>query len=273
MNANIPPPLERFVPRAIQFKSIHGSRSQLIENVLTKRDNVKQLLEQTIASGLQISLMWNGESISNANEKLQNESNISKNLNFVNSHLKKPFSGINILRSAIKKPKNLGICSLQLLLCLEFISLKNLKEADNSLHLYIDKIKLVDEEAHPLLLIALSRIEKIKFPAKTIYEDLINLFNSLYPGARKWFSDDEAQLLDVNTIAGNTHQNIRKAKTLLDEWNEMKRKEGYSSSAMDELLKMIGLKKVKQYAFNLFRTAISINKMSPSDRQKNMISL
>jgi hypothetical protein len=52
----------------------------------------------------------------------------------------------------------------------------------------------------------------------------------------------------------------------------VKKEEGINSEAMDKLLKLTGLKKVKNATIDLFKSAIAFNKLTPEARQANPMS-
>jgi replication-associated recombination protein RarA len=62
---------------------------------------------------------------------------------------------------------------------------------------------------------------------------------------------------------------VDRVLSLREKWVLLSQKEGIRSEAMEKLLKLTGLKRVKEFALNLFQTAISLAKMSPEDRKAN----
>jgi hypothetical protein len=55
-------------------------------------------------------------------------------------------------------------------------------------------------------------------------------------------------------------------------WETVKIEEGVTSESMDDLLKMTGLKKVKNATIDLFKSALAFNRMSPELKKANPMS-
>ncbi|OLQ07138.1 Protein CfxQ [Symbiodinium microadriaticum] len=60
---------------------------------------------------------------------------------------------------------------------------------------------------------------------------------------------------------------------LLATWEEMKETKGCASEAMDQLLALTGLKKVKMKAMDLYKSALQFQRMDPEKRKKNAPNL
>jgi len=60
---------------------------------------------------------------------------------------------------------------------------------------------------------------------------------------------------------------------IVKRWETFKSEKGVESTAMDDLLKMIGLKKVKDFAFTTFESFYNLNKMSDEFKKKNPMTL
>lgn len=55
-------------------------------------------------------------------------------------------------------------------------------------------------------------------------------------------------------------------------WDAFKAEEGVKSDSMEELLKMTGLKKVKNSTIDLFQSALRFSKLSAEAKQANPMS-
>ena len=55
-------------------------------------------------------------------------------------------------------------------------------------------------------------------------------------------------------------------------WEAFKQEEGVKSEAMEKLLKLIGLKNVKNSTIDIFKSALAFNKLTPKSRQANSMS-
>jgi hypothetical protein len=58
--------------------------------------------------------------------------------------------------------------------------------------------------------------------------------------------------------------------TSAEKWDRLKSESGVLSPSMDKLMKLTGLRVVKEAAVQLFRSAIKLSLMDPEDRKNNM---
>ncbi|KAJ3247215.1 hypothetical protein HDU77_008656 [Chytriomyces hyalinus] len=171
------------------------------------------------------------------------------------------YAGIGYLEAL---DESLLVPELKLLSAMEMSSLGSNKEAQLLLQEYLHAVQ--GSEAHPLLLLALARIEIASDDRRSFMQAFDQIAES---NSSKWFWPAEVKLLKnpVSAPLSSTPTTPREM------WDEMKRREGVSSAAMEELVDLIGLKKVKIAALELFKSAIAFSKMPAVARQKNSLAL
>ena len=163
-----------------------------------------------------------------------------------------------------KLAKLLGenVPELELLKCLEFIELDDLNAANAAKDAYVELTKKHRMLAHPLFLLAVARM--------TNESKYLKQFAELYAEAvDSWLKKSELAKLkgkDEKSKASSAAQNP------VARWNALKEKDGVRSEGMEKLLKLIGLRKVKNATIDLFITAMKISKMDPETRKANAIS-
>jgi hypothetical protein len=176
-----------------------------------------------------------------------------------------PFAGINYIKGLSEGDGSTVYFELHLHQCLEYLEptwADTCKvQATEALQKYIDEAVKRGADAHPLILLAISRYED----RSSKKMECLKTFIEMYPEATAWLTEKEAALFDGTTTAPRASQAV---KTPLHKWEELKRKERCSSVAMEDLLKLTGLR-VKEYAISLFSNAIAFNKMPPEIRKKN----
>jgi AAA+ superfamily predicted ATPase len=155
-----------------------------------------------------------------------------------------------------------------LLKSLEFHRLGELEEAQKLLDQYINNISIsVEKIAHPVILLALARI--LQKP------NCIETFKSLYLNGDKWLLKSDKE--PGNEIYNFTNYietfKLRKNITAREEWEKLKREYNYKSQAMEDLLNLTGIERVKMESIRLFKCAIAFNKMDEESRKLNFPSL
>ncbi len=128
--------------------------------------------------------------------------------------------------------------------------------------------------AHPLLLVALGRVT-----ARTSSENeaafFFQQFAEIFPCAiEKWLTTDEQMLIyKENSSVQPSAISLQHSSDPVTKWEALKRSEQVESKAMEKLLEMIGLKKVKNAVINLFKAATVFKKMDIEAQSTNMMSL
>ena len=115
--------------------------------------------------------------------------------------------------------------------------------------------------ANPLLLIALGRLtrkENTDNEAAVFFKQ----FAELFPNAiERWLTYEEQNLINKeNSSVQPSTIFIQHSSDPVTKWEALKRLEQVESKAMEKLLQMIGLKKVKNAIINLFKAATVFKK-------------
>ncbi|TPX59440.1 hypothetical protein PhCBS80983_g02469 [Powellomyces hirtus] len=236
------------------------------------------ILIDTFTDGVQISSDWDGKAYGNG---LPNEE-LADKLRFgpakPSNRPVTPFSGISLLQQ-LKKDKPSQV--LDLLLCLEFLMLDYLEEAKSALTRYHESVKGSNTSAHPLLLVARARLANDNAERDACIEAFCHLYPTtadawLMASEKPLFENVRRDLRSMDSRAGQsavTTASSGEPETPRDLWAALQRKEGCRSDAMDRLLDLTGLKKVKIAAINLFKRALIFKKMSKEAQKKNGITL
>jgi hypothetical protein len=170
----------------------------------------------------------------------------------------------------------------QLLLALEIAALDDHDRAMKELEKYCAALRMTSTPAHPLLLLAFSRIGVPAFPSAPkcsgIKSDqVLSDFARISPPdmVQMLLTEDEKEILDQ--LARKHAPTDLSEKTNFvepsDIWESMKDTDGLASRAMDELLKMTGLRKVKQTAVELFKQGLVLSRMDKETRKLNAPAL
>lgn len=228
---------------------------------------VVQTLEGTLGEGCRISARWDMKSFGVVDQfSTDNQKEFETKLLFSHNVFQAgkpftlgPFAGKNCLQQHMEASPQQH--ELKLLLCLELLH-NNMAEADKPLREYIEVIQTSDYEAHPLLLLAIARLLG---PSHAKYVECLLAFTSLY-AASSWLTKDEATCLAGAGKSSSTSTSLASTPSSL--WEELKRKEGCTSKAMDDLLELTGLARVKRSALDMFKTALKIAKMPPNQKKQ-----
>ncbi|ETI29722.1 hypothetical protein L914_21561 [Phytophthora nicotianae] len=225
---------------------------------------------------------WNGQTMfTGASEAISKriEKTLASKLNFISRDQseKTPFGGIKYIESLQNQGKFKDDGCLFLALEMLAVRKQDTAEARSKLQDYVTQISASEGGyAHPLVSVAIVRlaVREDQTQYSDVQQKLLDMFSSLYPEAAKlWLSDDEVQL--VRTGAGlNNAASVGSSlntDTVEDKWESLKSRYDCRSDAMEELLKLVGLKKVKQAAVNLFKNAMVLQHLSEIQREKNMM--
>ena len=201
--------------------------------------------------------------------------------------------------------------NLQLLMALEMLS-KDAERSRQHLEKYqsallaaesTTSVEVGKAKAHPLALLAFARIPTVllqdeNVSGSTLTENLLAVFFRLYPSAAERllsstekeivkalstnqdednFSDAESSAEPNNgtarSPAGGPRGSGAPVATPQEKWDDLKDTYGCQSDAMDKLMKLTGLKKVKIAAVELFKKGQLFAQMDPETRKKNAPAL
>ncbi len=194
-------------------------------------------------------------------------------LTFVNPDAE-VFAGKRILDNLKAKSFHTGMKDL--LLTLECFALNEQpKQCFAYLDRYIKSFHQTSSLAHPLALVALARLSSFTSTNSAVF---LQAFAEMYPlSIDVWLTVEEKQLiLEDKAREGNEsplgpRNNADETKIM---WEGLKEQNlDCKSEAMDSLLKLTGLKKVKIAALNLFKTAIKFQRSSAKFRTANSMAL
>lgn len=160
---------------------------------------------------------------------------------------------------------------LSLLKALEQQKLEDFEAAEVDLNSYLEKTNGV--QRHPLHIIAKARQILYNEEASQEGKQLLNTFANLYPDAvDNWFELQEKKLLEEDEQDENETRTADPNSPLV-KWEALKEAEGVESKQMDELMKLTGLRKVKNSAFDIFKAALKFSQLSPEVQAANPKSL
>jgi len=237
---------------------------------------VLSLLNGTMAEGLHFPPSWDAHSLAPAGTFAKSiEKDLNRKLAFVNPEAKL-FSGKNLLEDLVSRQNSPPI--INVLLCLELIAMDvEQSTSKDCLDEYLGTLKIRDRsstnlkmtmegtvECHPLALLAMARLAT-KNEAQRYFKTLLYL----YPAAIKWLSDSEklaTEEIQMNLTTSPTTSRF----DAFSRWMTLKDEDGVHSIAMEKLMALTGLEKVKVKAVELFKTAVQLQRMTPSARQKNL---
>lgn len=257
----------------ITFKIPDEAKSTISSFAPPGQATPTEALVGTLASGLAIVLNWDGLSFGTSACRLGEaiEKEMQKKVCYARSVFDtpvndNPMGSINFLKKLLES----GYFEVHLHLALECLQDEwdgafN-KLATESLGKYIREVKAKKALAHPLLLVAIARLEKNPIHV----QNCLKSFTTYYSAATKWLTKKETMLLSDQPAVLPVQNQAPSPKEL---WEDLKAKEGRQSKAMEELLKLTGLKKVKESAIKMFKAALALMKLSPDARKKNMGSL
>ncbi|KAJ3067513.1 M-phase phosphoprotein 8 [Podochytrium sp. JEL0797] len=227
-------------------------------------------LNGTLASGCSVAQSWDGLSIGLKGSLMQSvEKELRAKLGFIQKArglpVSSPFAGINYLHTL---RETLQTAELRLVLAMELHDVGSREDAEDELEQYVDAVGNL--EAHPLLALAVSRIATKK---KAIQVTLLRAFAAASPFSVEWLTVHEKSLLADSAATAAPRNVVSIPTTPRDLWEALKHKHGCASQAMEDLLELVGLKKVKMEAIELFKSAIGLQQMPPDVRKKNMVSM
>eukprot|EP00474_Spongospora_subterranea_P008580 CRZ09038.1 hypothetical protein [Spongospora subterranea] len=260
-----PTPISYYLPSTITPKPPMASLSAKVVH-----------LENTPIGSFRFPCDWDGETLvfsPEYNPAIRRE--LPSKLQFVgqSSDTAPVFAGVNLLKKLSDQTSNASY-ELNLLWALELDSLGSSDRTAACEHLqsYIGYINSRSAAlvAHPLLLLALARLNLHADVDKTKY---LNAFKVLFSEAvPRWMTTSERDLVSVSNPSVSNTAPIANANAR-SRWNELKRTHGCSSDAIEELLDMIGLQRIKVGAVEWFKTALVFKQMNASARKKNMMAL
>ena len=255
-------------PQKIQFSShtIQEGKPPLEQ---ARCNSVSNICGFTVQNG------WDSESLiayGDATTLIGNEEELRAKLGFIPKIISKnttadPFAGIAVLQQLKSDPTKYK--HITLFEALEFHHIGQTKDAAKALQSYMLELQN-GTIAHPLFLLATARIlNSTEQERETTVQHLLELLK-LYPSAEIWLTDQEKSV-KLNSVTSLPFPKVD--QTTQEQWDELKVRENCASKAMDELLALTGLQRVKTFALALFKNALTYTKLSDEARKQNQGTL
>ncbi|KAJ1548253.1 M-phase phosphoprotein 8, partial [Nowakowskiella sp. JEL0078] len=231
-------------------------------------------LEERYLNGISLPKYWDGKLLQKGERT--SEKNLRNKLNFILNHPTgedDPFSGLSLLEQLLGTNQS---PDLKLLKVLELLFFKYEKQADDDFIVYLSEIQQSTLSLHPLSVLASARLyfaNKKTTEAKNAFK----FFLDRYPDhSETWMTQNELIYMGRKEELPNTIQKAQRGssnETAEGMWENLKEKEQCFSQAMEKLLSLTGLRKVKMEAVRIFKGALTINKMPPAARKENSQTL
>eukprot|EP01134_Creolimax_fragrantissima_P007209 CFRG7209T1 len=274
-------------PGSSEWTGVESKRRDIskTENSQRKTD-IQSFLLGTKAEGFTFALDWDFTTLGGVEGAVfpaSVERDLFGKLSFLNRRDDiDPFVGFNLLRTQSQlHPTSPKPIIIDLLFALEEDVLDNTDEAIRYLEMFLNGIRMKSRidaaiiNVHPWVLIAISRI----YPHER--NSCLRAFFDLYPtsAAHRVFSAEEMTFINSlrrsNSSEQPTKDTLSVSANASKLWDDLKTQfpKECVSKAMDELLGLTGLRKVKMEAVRLFKSAIQLQRMSPDARAQNVVSL
>ena len=237
-------------------------------------------LRGTWAEELKFEATWDGTNLELPGAQEKQERELLQKLSFANPQAS-PFAGIKLVETMLTQELSNAsrgrlVCDLKLLRALELIS-KDEDAAKEQLEEYVTEHEKLGPACptHPLALLAFSRVPYQSGDASIF----LHTFAYRYPEAADRFLDaNEKKQVQQRRIEHEADDNVDDQHgSRLDDpvqmWAELVHEQDAASAAMDGLLKLTGLRKVKLAAVHLFKTGLAFERMDCEKRKKNSPTL
>lgn len=296
ISQHLPPASQLKQPAQIEFVLPDGKQStRTQETTPTVQSRVldadRALLQQLTGSlsplyaRLDVDYPWDGKKLVLGSVQItrNTERMLMSKLNFVPAAVaggstakRTSFGGVNYLKSLMK---TVSLADADLFLALEFLAVRKQEanDARQKLEAYVKAICERGDPAHPAVILAIVRLSNRSTNSQhsDIERRLLHLFCDLYPDAKDiWLNESEKAIVTRVSKSGADSKTVGSGfSSIEDKWLSMKEQYGCRSDAMDELLKLVGLRKVKQAAVNLFKNAMAFRQMPATKRARNVMAL
>jgi len=184
-----------------------------------------------------------------------------------------PFSGVktltNLQKSAKTNPKRFS-----LFLCLEFLHLGKsyISDAEKELKNYAQSIQDAAQGCHPLTLLAVARLLFYKGSSNDDALQCVLIFSQLYPTATTWLKPQEIEMKKRGT--DTKVKDVTIGVSSQEQWQALLSKNpSCASPAMEKLLKLTGLERLKLAVIQFFKTAMAYKKMNAEDKKNNSVTM
>jgi hypothetical protein len=165
---------------------------------------------------------------------------------------------------------------LYLLIAAEYLEHSTI-ESRNYFHKYINALKEKNTwTVHPWTMLIYARAFNESLDREQ-HRMMISSFLSWFPEQNSLLTASELALVDDDDFENDEDKVVEKNSTLTDklneDWRVLKQKyPAFSSDAMDKLLELTGLAKVKEEALKIWRAAMQLKTLDEKIREKNMFT-
>lgn len=227
--------------------------------------SLAEIFFDTKLQGRVVESVWDGGIASAGLLDRRIEMELLKKMKFVSPDAK-PFAALTQLQALLESESYCPL--LHLLIAAENIAAKSIDDALTEFDLYLGKTfkRGKSLELHPWSIIVAARLD-----ANNAKQLLVG-FAKLFPRHLGFLSKDEQEIVNgIDLLEGNQEQSW--TEKFKNEWSQLKNENHgeISFDATDELLELIGLRKVKQESLRLWKAALQLKKMDSETRRENPI--
>ena len=256
---------------SVPAKALSGCDEEIDDQSTGSNEDKPQEFDGTILEGFVIEKAWNkGGIMSDGTIPETIERDLEQKMKFVNSNAS-PFAAIKLLRK-LRDSRNITTPLLDLLFAAECIR-QDATEAKAHLEKYLQAVS--DEgssrKLHPWSMVVAARLAADESEKKR----LLCCFLSSCPSQKYLLSEDEQAYAEEDS---DDEEELLIANLQVDplceRWEALKdsNPSEVNSDAMEVLLKLTGLRKVKQEALSLCERALQLMRMDDDTRKANVIS-
>lgn len=257
-------PLDPVVVYSAPAVDIADENSETSSVADLREEHLNNALVGTVLEGLSMDLDWPGGINSEGAFSTNVESDLMDKMQFVNSHAS-PFSGLKRLKN-LRKTES---CPLLYLLLAAETSVHSNQEAEIHLRQFIDKVRSssATDKIHPWAMVVAARV------GPNHARRLLCTFAALFPTQKRILSPIELELVRGEK-SSQSEETLEWPELLQEQWEQLQMDYPLEtkSDAMAELLRLTGLRKVKEEALSLWNSALQLRKMDPEARKKNLLT-
>jgi hypothetical protein len=218
------------------------------------------ILRGTPADGIALAASWDPEKLGLLSEF--DEPLLLSKLCLCQPDSPSSMPGYNLLSTLAKVPAQF---EAHLLLALECGLLGAPEESASSLGKYVTEVRQRGVAAHPLLLLALARRNK----DSSLELKYLRELHTQHPSVVRLLTNAEKAKLGLEGFQ-TPGDGLGKQPDLQARWEQMKLEGAPACAAMDQLLALVGLRKVKERALEIYKQALILRPLSADSRKKRL---
>ncbi|KAL3919021.1 MAG: hypothetical protein SGILL_003962 [Bacillariaceae sp.] len=231
-----------------------------------KRVSLAEIFFGTKLQGRVVERAWDGGVASAGLLDRRVEAELVKKMKFLSSDAK-PFAALTQLQALVESESYCPL--LHLLIAAENIAAKSVDDALAEFDLYLAKSFKEGKalELHPWSIVVAARLDTENA------KQLLVGFAKLFPRHVNVLSKDEQEVVNgVELLQDEEAQSW--TEKFRNQWSSLKNENHgeVTSDATDELLELIGLRKVKEESLRLWKAALQLKKMDLETRKENPIT-